>query len=109
MIKYKAKKQRGKRGAIYMIISAAVKIITISNDNKVIITGLRHCDCYNTLANLGLKQMKDYFIVDDGFIDHQGNFLDRRDAWKHARNCGQLPVNIIEHNISEELFSEDLY
>lgn len=92
-----------------MIVSAAVKIITISNDNKVIITGLRHCDCYNTLANLGLKQMKDYFVVDDGFIDHQGNFLDRRDAWKHARNCGQLPVNIIEHNISEELFSEDLY
>lgn len=92
-----------------MIISAAIKIIIPPNDKEIVITGLRHCNCYNTLANLGLKQIEDYFVIDDGFIDHQGNFLDRRDAWKHACDCGQLPVNIVEHNISEELFSEDLY
>lgn len=92
-----------------MIVSAAVKIIATSNDNEVIIAGLRHCDCYNTLANLGLEPLRDYIFVNDGFIDHQGNFLDRRDAWKHACDCGQLPVNIVEYNISKELFSEDLY
>lgn len=92
-----------------MIISAAIKVITTPNDKETVIVGLRHCDCYNTLANLGLKKIEDYLVIDDGFIDHQGNFLNRRDAWKHACDCGQLPVNIVEYNISEELFSEDLY
>ena len=92
-----------------MIVSAAIKIITIPDDKEVVITGLRHCNCYNTLTNLGLRPMNDYYVIDAGFIDHQGNFLNRKDAWKHACDCGQLPVNIVEHNISEELFSEDLY
>lgn len=92
-----------------MIVCAAIKIRLTESENEVVITGLRHSDCFGTIKDLGLKQIENYFVIDDGFIDHQGNFLNRRDAWKHARNCGQLPVNIVEHNISEELFSEDLY
>lgn len=92
-----------------MIICAAIKIKLIKNNRYVVISNLRHCDCLNTLSNLGLVHMTDFYVEEEGFITHRGDFLNRQQAWEHACNCGQLPVNIIWHNINDELFSEDLY
>jgi hypothetical protein len=41
-----------------------------------------------------------------GFIDHEGNFLERQQAAQHARDCGQLTKPLI---VPPNLFSEDLW
>lgn len=42
-----------------------------------------------------------------GFLDDQGNFLDRKAAMIHARACNQLRDPV--HCQSDTLFSEDLW
>lgn len=91
-----------------MIVCAAIKIRLTSNENEVVITGLRHSDCFDTIKDLGLKPQEDYIILDDGFIDHHNHFLDRKAAYQHAKDIGQLPVNLI-YLCGDILFSEDLY
>lgn len=41
-----------------------------------------------------------------GFLDDQGNFLDRKAAMVHAKACGQLRD---PNSASDTLFSEDLW
>ena len=47
-----------------------------------------------------------------GFMNHKGEFLDRKEALTHALDCGQLSTTNRwyqeDHNI-DELYSEDLY
>ena len=42
----------------------------------------------------------------NGFIDDKGNFLDRKEAAKHAFECGQLPN---DKKCPEVIISEDLW
>lgn len=95
-----------------MIVCAAIKVNVLTLDDRqveTIIYGRRHNDCFNVLKDLGIKKK---ISEVQGFIDTQGNFLDRKLAYKHAVECGQLSVSVMWHNSSKtniELFSEDLY
>lgn len=95
-----------------MIICAAIKIKYLDrNDEKqtVVICGHRHGDCYYTISKLDV-----FYVIEkiEGFIDNQGKFFDRQEAYVHARNCGQLSQSNIwykEEHSECELYSEDLY
>jgi hypothetical protein len=65
-----------------------------------IYTGKRHCDCIRKVVEAtGIKPAGGV----QGFVTDTGEFLDRKQAQKHALECGQLlkPKRI--------LFSEDLW
>ena len=93
-----------------MIVCAAIKIKNGTND--LVICGLRHANCVQTIIDLDLGLKLDKKI--DGFIDHKGVFLDRKEAFKHALECGQINQHSKwyredNNDNTEELFSEDLY
>ena len=47
-----------------------------------------------------------------GFINHNGEFLDRKEAFQHAKEIGQCNATqryYWEDHEQEELYSEDLY
>ena len=92
-----------------MIICAAIKIINEELE-EIIVCGHRHSNCLKIISQLGAhwsgrKQIQ-------GFINHKGEFLDRKEALFHALECGQLSETHRyyqeDHNI-DELYSEDLY
>ncbi len=97
-----------------MIICAAIKVEHTDcfgrNPEDLIVCGLRHSNCIKTIKCLDLN-------IDhktDGFINHKGEFLDRKEAYKHALECGQINQHAKwyreDHNDNtEELYSEDLY
>jgi len=45
-----------------------------------------------------------------GFLDHEGNFLDRRQAYIHAKECNQV-LRKVDPTVYDgsSLFSEDLW
>ena len=94
-----------------MIICAA---LCLKPDN-IIICGLRHSDCYETLyclnPDLSKKARKENLII-DGFITTENQFLDRAQAYQHALKCGQISSQL-KHDKNERkeniLYSEDLY
>ena len=95
-----------------MIVCAAIKInfIDLSDEiQEMIICGHRHQNCLYTIAHLS-KKWTNWKI--QGFINHKGEFLDRKEALAHALECGQLSATHRyyqeDHNI-DELYSEDLY
>jgi len=58
------------------------------------------------------KGEKDLLIIEgkdrgeiQGFLDDEGNFLDRKEAMIHARACGQVDKTTCPN----DLFSEDLW
>ena len=61
------------------------------------------------LADLTDKKFSEYESIDEGFMTHKGEFLNREDAWKHAEECGQLSTNVLHTTNHKVLFSEDLY
>ena len=94
-----------------MIICAAVKVImnNIAGTNEII-CGHRHGDCYNIIHQLNSNWSKSQMI--EGFIDNNGEFLDRKEALEHAVKCGQLSATtrqFKDDRDEDELFSEDLY
>lgn len=98
-----------------MILAAAIKYKINGTGETVVLCGARHGDVYAQLHPLGLKSTNDYEEIEDGFIDHHNNFLTRKEAFEHAKQCGQLSSKIIyerEHNEcvgGTNLISEDLY
>lgn len=95
-----------------MIICAAIKIKYIDSENVVqelIVCGRRHSDCLQVIHRLDNKHTESKV---QGFINHKGVFLDRKEALAHALECGQLSATHRwyqkDHNI-DELYSEDLY
>ena len=95
-----------------MIICAAIKVKFIDTDHMVkdlIVTGHRHGNCFGVIRYLCLNEILE---KTQGFINHKGEFLDRKEALKHALECGQLSETHRyyqeDHNINE-LYSEDLY
>ena len=57
-----------------------------------------------------LIEDSDYSMEIQGFLDDQGNFLGRREAFIHAKEVGQLarPIDPKLYQ-GNELFSEDLW
>ena len=96
-----------------MIIAAAIKIKAA---NDIVIAGLRHSDCYETLyklnPSLSLEAKKNGQII-EGFISNTSfSFFNREDAYIEALMCGQLSASVkAQKNSAKEktLYSEDLY
>lgn len=94
-----------------MLICAALLVEVNNFDYTTILPCRRHGDGYGIIRELGLSH-DTYKVIKEGFIDHDGNFLDRYDAWQHAKMCGQLSQSTEwykEDNRECELYSEDLY
>lgn len=94
-----------------MIICAAIQVQFVQNGRKVetVIHGLRHANCWETMAALGVPAERKEV---EGFIDDKNRFLDRCDAFSHALECGQLPETVRIHKAEHrenQLYSEDLY
>lgn len=95
-----------------MIICAAIKIK--HNDNvgnplePIIICGHRHGDCFKVVKYLDINRVG----CVQGFIDHTGKFLDRKEAFEHVKEIGQYNATqrwYWEDHNQNELYSEDLY
>ena len=94
-----------------MIICSAIKIQFQRKDRTVetVVPGLRHGDCHDLMYSLSVPMKREEI---DGFIDHEGSFLDRYEAYEHAILCGQLSdtTRTAKRERGErQLFSEDLY
>lgn len=95
-----------------MLICAALLIQVEGLDHTTILPCLRHGDGFGILKDLGYAPKTQYKIVEQGFIDHNGKFLNRYDGWLHAKTCGQLSQTTQwykEDHRDYELYSEDLY
>lgn len=88
-----------------MIIASAVKFHIDKTNEDVIMCGLRHCDIYMQLKQLGFKPGVGYKKVEDGFLTDRGKFLNRKQAYMHAIDSRQIVSNVI----CRELFYEDLW
>lgn len=94
-----------------MIICAAIKL-TMNNiaQTELIVCGLRHSNCFDTIRNLDSNWLGAAKV--QGFIDHTGKFLDRKEALEHFKACGQCNATqrwYWEDHNQNELYSEDLY
>lgn len=95
-----------------MLICAALLIQVEGLDHTTILPCRRHGDGFEILKDLGYAPKTKYRIVEQGFIDHDGKFLDRHEAWEHAKMCGQLSQSTEWYKADNkdcELYSEDLY
>ena len=94
-----------------MIICAAIKTQMIGLNEPTIIPCFRHAHGYKILQDL-VSDRRLYGQVVEGFIDNDGHFLDRKEAYKHTIECGQLSKTVrwqkFDHD-DKELYSEDLY
>ena len=85
------------------VVCAAIR----SQKTGAIVAGARH---YDTVMRDqmnrcgGFKEGRPY---DQGFIDQNGVFMDRQEAWKVAEAAGQLKD--YQSYTPGTLFSEDLY
>lgn len=100
-----------------MIICAAIKLIIeeqydtkLEKPKELVICGYRHEDCWEIISHLDARWFNTKKT--QGFINHRNEFLDRREAFIHAWDCGQLSEThrlYQEENRLSELYSEDLY
>lgn len=95
-----------------MIICAAISLTYKNKNDKLmgaIICGHRHGNCFEIMQHMDVATKVN---LTEGFINHKGEFLDRKQALIHARECGQLSEThryYQEDNNIDELYSEDLY
>lgn len=98
-----------------MILASAIKYKIEATGKEVVLCGARHGDVFNQLEALGFKTRKEYEEIEQGFIDHKNNFLTRKEAFEHAKMCGQLCENIIyeresgKNPFGKNMISEDLW
>lgn len=105
-----------------MIIAAALKVQLYTgpelvDTKEVVIAGVRHADCYETLHELApqlFKSAKAESHIVEGFVTNNpfNKFLNRREAYLEARVTRQIPISVIvmkEAKGEKELYSEDLY
>ena len=94
-----------------MIASAYVIFHTIP-DSKFMGTEFdipchRHGDAFYIISQFVRASEIDKTKTEQGFMTHDGRFLDRYEAMKHAIACGQLPPDADMQ--CKELYSEDLW
>ena len=95
-----------------MIICAAIKIQIEGLDHETIIPCRRHGDGFKLIKDFGYAPKIKYTEIAQGFIDQDGNFFDRKEAFAHALICGQLSTTTRwykDDNNQKNLYSEDLY
>ena len=95
-----------------MLICAALLVQVEGLDHTTIVPCRRHGDGFKILEDLGCAPKTKYRIVEQGFINHKGEFLNRKDAFKYAYEIGQLSATTRwyhEDHGHDELYSEDLY
>lgn len=99
-----------------MIICAALKVDSLLTPAfPTYIAGLRHSDCYETFFDLNgeyLLEARKNNQITEGFINNHNEFLDRKQAYSEALDCGQLSAVTREakrQRREDELYSEDLY
>ena len=96
-----------------MLLSAALKIKDESckPDGFIIFPCVRHGFGYSTLHDLVGTKYHQRDIV-EGFIDTNGKFYDRVDAYEYVMFHGQLSAStraLKREKGETELYSEDLY
>jgi hypothetical protein len=94
-----------------MIASACVRIYT-KPDSKFMDTMFdfpchRHADAFYIISQFVDASEIDKSRTEQGFLTHDGRFLDRYDAMQHAIACGQMLPEDAER--CAELYSEDLW
>ena len=96
-----------------MILASAIKYYAPKTEQEVVLCGSRHGDIFEQQAALGFapRELKE---IEQGFITHDGKFLNRIEAFEHAKACGQLCATRIyerEHGGvgGKNLISEDLW
>lgn len=67
----------------------------------------RHADAFYIISQFVGASEIDKPRTEQGFLTHEGKFLDRYDAMQHAIACGQLPPDADKE--CKELYSEDLW
>ena len=98
-----------------MILASAIKFLITETNKEIVLCGARHGDIYAQLDVLGFKPNNGYEEIEQGFIDNHNNFLNRKDAFIHAKECGQLCARIVHERESKKLcgglnmISEDLW
>ena len=103
-----------------MITRAAVKFFDKRQNKEIIIPCHRHCDAFHIMKIFGYCRHDDYKEIEDGFLDHNDNFLSRRLAYAHAVKYNQLLPEAraiyedrclisTEYALKNILFSEDLW
>lgn len=97
-----------------MILASAIKYKIEATGKEVILCGARHGDVFTQLEALGFKPRQGYEEIEQGFIDHHNNFLTRKEAFEHAKMCGQICEKIIYEReekspFGTEMISEDLW
>lgn len=103
-----------------MILAAAIKYRIKKTDKEVVLCGCRHGDIFQQLEALGFNPRDEYEEIEQGFINHRGDFLNRWEAFCHAYQCGQLSSKIYHKKMDmyvgikdaihlPELISEDLW
>ena len=97
-----------------MILASAIKFHINTTGKDVVLCASRHGDVWEQLDALGFEPRKGYEELEQGFIDHNNNFLTREEAYEHAKACGQVCQKIIydrEHGVvgGRKLISEDLW
>lgn len=95
-----------------MIICAAIKFISKENPlDSFVLCGHRHGNIIANIRHLDEKWWHNSKQI-QGFIDHNGVFMDRLEAFQHAVACGQLSASTRQfkkERNEDELYSEDLY
>ena len=100
-----------------MIICAALRLIPFENYPETIVPCHRHHNGYMILGKL-MGHRRYLGHVEDGFMNHLGEFVDRHTAFKEAVACGQISASLWQYkherneisSIEEGvLYSEDLY
>ena len=89
-----------------MIICAAIK----DTRTDVVFGGIRHGSIYCAMRDAGITPPHEFAI--EGFLDSNGDFYDRNEAFNIAMNNGQLSAStrqLKRERHETELYSEDLY
>ena len=68
----------------------------------------RHGDAFRIIAQFLDADEIDNTKTEQGFLTHDGTFLNRYSAYLHAAECGQMPV-LPTLCLYPELYSEDLW
>lgn len=95
-----------------MIICAALLVQVEGLDHETIVPCWRHGKGFEILRDLGFEPKTKYKVVAQGFINHKGEFLDRKEAFEHAKEIGQCNATqrwYWDDHKQDELYSEDLY
>lgn len=77
----------------------------------MVISGYRHGDCHELLDKLvpGIPESEQPGRESQGFLTSHNRYVDRAEAFKIAKENGQIIHNMFDGQDEGELTSEDLY